>query len=247
MRLRTTAFAVVLAAAALAGSTPAQADTPVAGSCLDYSEEQWRQTDFTATGMDCALPHNGEVLGAVGLPDDIIATGYGSSAAKGWAYRTCQSVAVDYVWTATVAKYPKSSYVLPRSARLYVQLPTPDQWAAGERWAVCLGQSRNVALTAPAARIGSVRGLGLKPYVCLNPRRWNGTRCGRTDAVRLTTQVWTPSSYSAAYPGTNRMLTQTRRACNKLRARGWTLRTWYVPGLSSWERGNRFGYCEIVK
>lgn len=151
------------------------------------------------------------------------------------------------MWPATSAKYPKASYVLPRSARLFIQLPTPEQWAAGERWAACLGQSRNTALKASLARTGSVRGLGLKPYVCLNPRGWNGTSCARTDAVRLTNQVWIPSSYSAAYPGTNRMLAKTRKACVRLRKRGWTLRTWYVPGLSSWDRGNRYGYCEIVK
>lgn len=239
--------AVALMAGGVGAAGPAQADTPVVGSCLNYTEDQWRQTAFSATAVDCTLPHNGEVLGTVGLPDDIIATGYGSSSAKGWAYRTCQSVAVEYVWTATSTKYPKSSYVLPRSARLYVQLPSAEQWAAGERWAACVGQSRNVALTAPSVRTGSVRALGLKPYVCLNPRNWNGTRCGRTDAVRLTSQVWIPSSYAAAYPGTNRMLAKTRRACVKLRKRGWTLRTWYVPGLTSWERGNRYGYCEIVK
>ncbi len=225
---------------------PANAAPPASG-CFTYDSEQWVQTSFTASAVDCLTPHNGEVLGTITLPAEIVATGYASSSMKGYAFRTCQAVAVDYVWTAAKPKYPKASYVMPRTARLNVQLPTPEQWAVGERWAACLGQSRNVALSAPQTRSGSVRGQGLKPSVCLNPRGWGGMRCAKTDAVRLTNQVWIPSSYAAVYPGTNRMLAQTQKRCVKLRKKGWTLRTWYVPGESAWNRGNRYGFCEIVK
>ncbi len=240
-------LAGLAAVALLALPAPAHAEPPVVGTCVNYAADQWGQTAFTATTVDCATPHNGEVVGLVSLPAEIAATGYGSAASKGWAFRACQSAAIDYVWTGTASKYPKASYVLPRSARLYVQVPTPEAWAAGERWAVCLGHSRNVALTQPQARTGSVRGTGLKPYVCLSPRGWKGMKCGRTDAVRLTHQVWLAASYAQPYPGTNRLLTKTQTACSKLRKKGWTLRTWFVPGQSSWDRGNRYGFCEIVK
>jgi hypothetical protein len=92
-----------------------------------------------------------------------------------------------------------------------------------------------------------VQGQGIKPYVCLNPRGWGGMKCSKQDAVRLTNQVWIPKTYSAAYPWTNRMLKQTRKACQKLLKKGWTLRTWYVAGQNSWDRGNRYGFCEFVK
>lgn len=240
-------LAVALGAATSAIAAPAQAVPPVAGTCLNYSTVQWKQASFTATPIDCLTSHNGEVLGTVTVPADIAATGYGSVSVKGWAFQACQTVAVSYAWTASKPTYPKSSYVMPRSARLFVQLPGVDAWNAGERWAVCLGQSRNVQLTAPLPRTGSVQSEGLKPYVCLNPRGWRGMKCSKTDAVRLTNQVWIPGSYSAAYPGTNRMLTKTQKACQKLRKKGWTLRTWYVPGQTAWDRGNRYGFCEIVK
>ena len=240
------ALAAGLVLAGAVSATPAHAAPPVTGSCLTYDSTQWVTTAFNATTSDCLTSHNGEVLGTVTLPADIAATGYGSAAMKGWAFRSCQTVAVNYVWSATKTKYPKSSYVMPRSARLNIQLPTPAQWAAGERWAACLGQSRNQKLNAAQMRTGSVRGKGLKPYVCLNPRGWGGMKCGKTDAVRLTHQVWIPSSYTQAYPGTNRMLSKTQKACSRLRKKGWTLRTWYVPGQAAWDRGNRYGFCEIV-
>jgi hypothetical protein len=240
-------LAFALAAGTVAVAAPAHAEPPVAGTCLNYSTEQWVQAPFTAVPLDCLTSHTGEVLGTVTVPADIAATGYGSVAVKGWAFQACQSVAVSYAWTASKPTYPKASYVMPRSARLYVQLPGVDAWNAGERWAVCLGQSRNVKLSAPLPRTGSIRAKGLKPYVCLNPRGWGGMKCSKTDAVRLTNQVWIPGSYSAAYPGTNRMLTRTEKACQELRKKGWTLRTWYVPGKVSWDRGNRYGFCEIVK
>ncbi len=240
------ALAAGLVLAGAVATTPAHAAPPTTGSCLTYDSTQWVTTAFNASTVDCLTAHNGEVLGTVTLPADIVATGYGSAAMKGWAFQSCQTVAINYVWTATKAKYPKASYVLPRSARLNVQLPTPAQWAAGERWAACLGQSRNQKLTAAQTRTGSVRGQGLKPYVCLNPRGWGGMKCGKPDAVRLSHQVWIPSSYSQAYPGTNRMLSKTQKACSRLRKKGWTLRTWYVPGQAAWDRGNRYGFCEIV-
>lgn len=241
------ALAAGVALTAAMTAAPAHAAPPATGTCLTYDSTQWVATAFTATTVDCLTAHNGEVLGTVTLPADIAATGYGSASMKGWAFQTCQTVAIDYVWTTTKSKYPKANYVMPRSARLNVQLPTPAQWAGGERWAVCLGQSRNQKLSAAQSRTGSVRGLGLKPYVCLNPRGWGGMKCKKADAVRLTHQVWIPKSYSQAYPGTNRMLSKTQKACNRLRKKGWTLRTWYVPGQAAWDRGNRYGFCEIVK
>lgn len=241
------ALAAGAAMAAAMTAAPAQAAPPTTGTCFTYDSTQWVATGFTATTGDCATSHNGEVLGTVTVPSEIAASGYGSASMKGWAFQACQTVAVNYVWTATNPKYAKSSYVMPRSARLNVQLPTPAQWAAGERWAACLGQSRNQKLSAAQLRTGSVRGMGLKPYVCLNPRGWGGMKCGKADAVRLTHQVWIPTSFSQAYPGTNRMLNKTQKACNRLRKKGWTLRTWYVPGQAAWDRGNRYGFCEIVK
>lgn len=246
MRLR---FLIALAVGAgvLGVTAPAQAVPPQVGSCLTYTSVQWAQDAFTAAPVDCLSSHNGEVLGTVAIPADIAATGYASTSVKGWTFRACQPVAVDYAWTESKPKHPKSSYVMPRSARLNVQLPGVDAWNAGERWAVCLGQSRNVKLTMPLTRTGSVQGKGLKPYVCLNPRGWRGMKCGKPDAVRLTNQVWIPTSYSASYPGTNRMLHKTQKACQDLRKKGFILRTWYVPGQTAWDRGDRYGFCEIVK
>jgi hypothetical protein len=83
--------------------------------------------------------------------------------------------------------------------------------------------------------------------VCYTPRGWKGTACGKRDAVKLTHQVWLPKAYDAAYPGSTKLLAQTQRACNKLRKKRDTLRTWFVPGLSAWDRGNRYGFCEFSK
>lgn len=238
-----------VAVAVVGTASPAHAQPPTPGTCFSYTPDQWVQTGFSATTGDCTSPHNGEVLGTVFVPPDIAATGYASAAVKGWAFRACQPVAIDYVWTKRKPKFPKNSYVMPRSARLNVQLPKPDEWNEGQRWATCIGQSRNVGLGAPQQRIRSVQGLGLKPYVCLNPRGWRGMKCTKTDAVRLTNQVWIPKSYGQAYPGTPRMLKRTQKACRKLanKRKKWTLRTYYVPGLPAWERGNRYGFCEIIK
>lgn len=241
------AVVIGLVAAGMAG--PAQAAPPPVGSCLNYTADQWVQTGFSATTFDCATPHNGEVMGTVQVPAEIAAKGYFSGAVKAWSFRACQGIAVSYVWTKPKPKFPRASYTLPRSARLNVQLPVPDLWNAGERWVTCLGQSRNVKLSSAQARTGSVRGAGLKPYVCLNPRGWRGTKCTKHDAVRLTNQVWIPDSYTTSYPGTKRMLKKTQKACMKLKKprKRYSLRTWYVPGLAAWERGNRYGFCEIVK
>lgn len=243
--MRATFVAAVTVAVSMTGfGAVAQAAEPPASTCFTYSADQWVQDAFTATAVDCALPHNGEVLGIVQLPADVAAAGYAADSVKAWAFRACQPVAVNYAWTKTKPKYPKSSYVMPRSARLNVQLPTVDEWNASQRWAACLGQSRNQKLTAPASRTGSVKGKGLKPYVCLNPRGWRGMKCSKPDAVKLTNQVWISV---AQYPGTNKMLTKTQKSCQKLRKKGWTLRTWYVPGAAAWDRGNHYGFCEFVK
>lgn len=231
------------------GAAPASAQPtpPEPGTCFTYSAEQWVQAEFTATTGDCAQPHNGEVFGSVLIPDGVAASGHASPEVKGWGYRACQVVATRYVWKGKRKKYAKATYVMPRSGRLNMQVPTLEQWDAGERWAACIGQSRNKRLTAPQSRSGSIAGKGLKPYICMNPKNWRGTRCNRNDAVRLTNQVWLPTSNSAGYPGTGRLLKRTRAKCEKLRKRGWTLRTWFVAGGAAWDRGNRFGYCEIVK
>ncbi len=236
--------AIASAIAVPAMAAVAQAAPPPVSTCFTYSADQWVQSGFSATPGDCAVAHNGEVLGVVTIPADVAAGGYSADAVKAWAFRECQSVAVNYAWSKTKPKYPKSSYVMPRSARLNVQLPTVDQWNASERWAACLGQSRNQKLTAAAGRTGSVKGLGLKPYVCLNPLGWSGMKCGKPDAVRLTNQVWISSGQ---YVGTKKMLSKTQKACQKLRKKGWTLRTWYVPGAAAWDRGNHYGFCELVK
>lgn len=242
-------FVAGLAAALVGAGSPAIAQQPSPGACFTYSADQWLQTGFSATTGDCTTPHNGEVLGTVLLPPDIAASGWGSAEVKGWAFRACAPIAVDYVWTKGRLKLPSGSYVMPRSARLNVQLPKPDEWNAGQRWATCIGQSRNVRLGAPQQRVGTVQGLGFKPYVCLNPRGWRGIKCKNIDAVRLTNQVWIPKSYGQAYPGRSRMLKRTGKACRKLikKRNNWTLRTVYVPGLAAWERGNRYGFCEIIK
>jgi hypothetical protein len=241
------AASVLTAAGLVIGAAPSQAAPPPVGSCFTYSADQWVQTEFSATAVDCGVAHNGEVLGVVTVPPDIDATGYGSAVMKGWAFTACQAVAVDYVWTASSARYPKASYVLPRSARLNVQIPTGQQWAQGDRWAVCLGQSRNEKLTSAASRTGSVAGVGLKPYVCYSTRNWNGAKCGRPDSVRMTQQVWLPIGYDMDYPGSDKLLARTRKACQKMLKGKDRLRTWFVPGLSAWDRGNRYGFCQIGK
>jgi hypothetical protein len=244
--MKTLALGALTAAALVVTAVPSQAAPPTQGTCFSYSADQWLQGEFTAGLIDCATSHNGEVLGLVTVPADIEASGYGSAVMKGWAFTACQDVAVQYVWSGS-GRYRKSSYVLPRTARLNVQLPTGQQWAEGERWAACLGQSRNVKLTAAANRTGSVRGQGLKPYVCYSTRNWKGAKCGKPDAVRMTQQVWLPSGYDMDYPGSDKLLSRTRKACQKMLKRKDQLRTWFVPGLSAWDRGNRYGFCQIGK
>lgn len=240
--------AVGVAAVGLAAvAPPAQAAPPTVATCFTYSADQWLQVEFTAPLVDCALTHNGEVMGLVTVPPEIETTGYGSSPMRAWAFRSCQAVAVDYVWRSGTSRYPKASIVLPRTARLSVQLPTGQQWAEGDRWAACLGQSRNVRLTAAQSRTGSVRAQGIRPYVCYNPRGWKGIKCRKPDAVKLTNQVWLPTSYDSDFPGSTRLLAKTERGCLKLRKKGDTLRTWFVPGLSDWNLGNRYGFCQFVK
>lgn len=253
--MKASLIALVAAGIASLGlNTPAQAQTvppaPSPGTCFSYSEDQWQAPFYTASGGDCNTSHNGEVLAAVDIPADIAATGLGSSTMKGWAYNVCQPLAVDYVWSPDAKQnplYPKGSFVMPRSARLYVQLPTADAWMAGANWAACLGQSRNTKLSAPQARTGSVKALGLKPWICMNPRSWKGVSCGKRDRVRLVNQVWLPINYGDAYPGTRPMLARTAKLCNQMRVKKWSLRTWYVPGMTSWDRGNKFGFCEFIK
>jgi hypothetical protein len=230
-------------------SAPAAAEPPPEQTCFTYTADQWVSPVFGATTVDCAQPHNGEVLGAVQVPEGIAVTGHASPEVRGWAFRACQPVATAYVWKGGPGKYPEASYVMPRTGRLNSQLPTVEQWAAGERWAACLGQSRNTRLTAALLRAGSIKGSGLKPYVCRDPRTrsWPGTRCRGDDTVRLTNQVWVATSYSQQYPGTGKVLERTRTKCEKLSKRGWTVRSWYVSGAAAWDRGNRFGYCEIAK
>lgn len=244
-----TAFLLSVAVAAGFLVSPAQAASPQPGTCFSYSSDQWLQTSYTPAPVDCSVAHNGEVLGQVTIPSDIAATGFDSASVKAWAFQACQTLAVDYVWSSSATptpKYPKASFVLPRSARLNVQLPTADEWGAGEAWAACLGQSRNVKLTAPQSRVGSVKSLGLKPYVCMNPRNWKGVDCKKRTAVRFTNQVWMPTTYGEPYPGTRALLAKTAKACNKMRLKKWSLRTWYVPGLAAWDRGNKFGFCEFL-
>lgn len=246
--LMTSALAVALVSLS-APAAEAQQGPPAPGTCFSYSADQWVGTAYMATAVDCAVPHNGEVLAQVMIPEEIAATGYGSSAMKGWAFQACQPLAVDYIWSPSATqkpKYPKASFVLPRTARLNVQLPIVEAWSAGESWAACLGQSRNTALSAAQNRTGSVRSLGLKPYICLNPSSWKGVKCQKSGAVRLTNQVWLPTEYGASYPGTKVVLPKTAKACNSLRLKNWSLRTWYVPGLSAWDRGNKFGFCEFL-
>lgn len=245
--MRIAAAVLMTASGVFVAAAPAPAAPPTVGSCFSYTADQWVQTEFTAGLVDCATPHNGEVLGLVTIPADVVATGYGSSAMKGWAYQQCQSTAIAYVWKGGSARYPKASYVLPRSARLNVQIPTGQQWAEGEQWAACLGQSRNQKLSAAAKRTGSVRGKGLKPYVCYSTRNWKGAKCGKPDSVRMTNQVWLLRGNSGDYPGSDKLLNRTHKACLKLRKKRDSVRTWFVPGLSAWDRGNRYGFCQIAK
>lgn len=249
--MKTFMIGVAATATALVGlSTPAQAAPPSPGTCFSYSNDQWLQTSFTAGLTDCANSHNGEVLAQVSVPGEIEATGFGSATMRAWAFSACQPLAVDYIWSPSATAnplYPKASFVMPRSARLNVQLPTEAQWANGERWALCLGQSRNVKLSAPQARQGSVKALGLKPYICMNPRKWKGANCKKRDVVRLTNQVWLPVNYGDAYPGTRTLLSRTSKMCEDMRLKKWSLRTWYVPGMAAWDRGNKFGFCEFIK
>lgn len=245
MKFAITALAVGVGL--VVAAPPAAAVAPVPGTCFSYSADQWLQTEFTATTADCAASHNGEVLGSVIVPADIVATGFGSSAMKAWAFRACQAVAVDYIWRTGTPRYPKASIVLPRTARLSVQIPTGVQWVAGDRWAACLGQSRNAKLTAAQARTGSVRAQGVRPFVCYNPRTWNGVDCRKSGAVKVTHQVWLPTSYDSDFPGSAKLLAQAQKGCLKLKRKKDTLRSWFVPGLPAWDRGNRYGFCEFVK
>lgn len=239
--------ALMATAAGLGVPTVAQADPPAPQTCFTYSAEQWLQLEYTATAVDCVSEHNGEVLGLVTSPPEFEVAGYGAPALRAWAFQACQTVGMDYVWRTGTPRYPKASIVLPRTARLNVQIPTGEQWAQGQRWVACLGQSRNVRLTAAESRVGSVRALGVRPFVCYTPRGWKGTSCSKPDAVKLTHQVWLASSYDAEYPGSDKLLTKAQRSCERLRRKGDTLRTWFIPGLKAWERGNRYGFCEFVK
>lgn len=242
-------FAITALAVGMGLVVPASPATaaPVPATCFNYSADQWLQTEFTAATFDCATKHNGEVLGSVTIPADIVATGFGSSAMKAWAFRACQAVSVDYIWRTGTPRYPKASIVLPRTARLSVQIPTGVQWVAGDRWAACLGQSRNVKLSAAQARTGSVRAQGVRPFVCYNPRTWNGANCRTSGAVKMTHQVWLPTSYDAAFPGSGKLLARTQKACLKLKRKRDDLSSWFVPGLPAWDRGNRYGFCAFVK
>lgn len=243
--MRIVGAALLTAAGVVAAAGPSVAAPPPVGACFSYSAEQWVQTEFTAPLVDCAAAHNGEVLGLVTIPADL--TEYGSLDMKGWAYQQCQAVATAYVWKGKAGRYPKSTYVLPRSARLNIQIPTGQQWVDGERWAACLGQSRNQKLSAAQNRIGSVRGQGLKPYVCYSTRNWKGSKCSKPDAVRMTNQVWLPKGNSGEWVGSDKVLRQTQQACNKLRKKKDLLRTWFTPGYQAWSRGNMYGFCQIAK
>ena len=156
--MRRLVIAVAAVGVLASAAAPASAEPPAPATCFSYSADQWLQSTFTADPGDCATPHNGEVLGTASLPPEVAATGYASAGVKRWAFQACQPIAVDYVWTKPKPKFPKASYVMPRSARLNVQFPTVDAWNAGERWVACLGQSRNTSLSAPLTRTGSVAG-----------------------------------------------------------------------------------------
>ena len=97
-------------------------------TCFSYSADQWLQSTFTADPGDCTA-HNGEVLGTAACRE-VAATGYASAGVKRWAFQACQPIAVDYVWTKPKPKFPKASYVMPRSA---ASMCSSRPWTL-ERW-----------------------------------------------------------------------------------------------------------------
>ena len=118
---------------------------------------------------------------------------------KGWAFRSCQTGGGQLRVVRHEDQVPEEQ--LRDAALCPVEHPVADTGAvgSGERWAACLGQSRNQKLSAAQTdRLRcAVRG---SPTCALNPRGWGGMKCGETDDVRLTHQVWIPSSYTQAYP-----------------------------------------------
>jgi hypothetical protein len=63
----------------------------------------------------------------------------------------------------------------------------------------------------------------------------------------MTNQVWLAKGHDMDYPGSNVLLGKTRKLCLKLAKKRDQVRTWFVPGLAAWDRGNRYGFCQIAK
>ena len=134
-RVAAAAACLALASTALvAGTTMAQAETaPVAGDCINVEGDPWDSTAPFAV-VDCAEPHNSDVIKVLDYPADAGAP----------------STIKDQVWGIfdgqctrnDVLKWLGAEKVkLPFLIGSWLRLPTDEEWTAGARWVVCGGQA----------------------------------------------------------------------------------------------------------
>ncbi len=223
---------------------PAMADAPAPGTCWPFSDRQWdRSTLAPVSPVDCYSNHTAEAMGSIRVTAK--AARMSQRGFWAWAFQKCHTVGVTYVWGNEPAPLPVKSYALPMSAQLATYMPTTRQRRAGERWVSCVGFNTTPKGTA-ASRMSPVAYSGLLPRQCVNYKTWKWQSCSAPNSAQMTNVVWLKARLGAKYPGTPKAVSLAQKKCKALAAkRGLTARTWYVPGKSSWNYGDHFGYCEI--
>lgn len=238
---------LVLVAAAMAAtgwaSGPVAADPPPAGSCWDYTEQDWASDGWVNKPVDCASPHSVETTGQLKIPGALASAGYRSKRLRAWGARQCHAVTIGYVWGGSGAD-PKPVAADPRTAITAWFLPTRAEWRDGQRWISCAGVAVDPQWRI-TVRSGSVVGVGLRPSQCVDSRTWQPMDCRVRPSIALTYQVWIADRMAEGYPGARQALRRGEHACRRLGGRRADVVAWYVPGSSAWASGEKWAYCAL--
>jgi len=238
------------------GAPAAQAAPPQSGECWAYNVKQAEQR-ASGAGVDCAAHHSGETF----------FVGTAGSNFPGPQQAKARDIGREYARNCTVQRmnaYLGLDAALPLRTRVFMFLPTQEQWQAGERWVRCdvavrsglelekwRGPLKDVITSAPSNAFAfCTPSVGFIEWP--DPIRTRAQRCNAPKKQWIL--VGTPQLGEPAgkFPGQRATERRARERCSKFRdtypgGKPKADRNWFYiyPTSAGWDRGERNASCWV--
>lgn len=216
----------------------AESETPDAGQCFTLTKTRLDEPVWptSAAAMDCALPHNLEIVATLTIPDSVAQRGFRSADVTAWASKSCSAAINEYAGSGDPLKEAIYSRTWP-----YFWQPSRGGWDAGDRSVTCGAGVVKPQLSSKGRPTSALAGGSIKDGSVGETLYY----FAKVKGVLLTYSLYAARSMYEekvrAYPGDAAAGNAARKFCmSQAKTSSYS---WGYSKKADWDKGYRWIYC----